>query len=751
MVVEFLLTSLFLLTNYNIGNNQGFSLEKQARLNFANFNKFNDKANYNEKFIDMLYKNEYFDERTSLTVLTHGMYGDKNYWFPKIFNGDSVSTDFYSHESLAYKIVSNEQYSLDNIPILTFSPYLSDLSSHDVNIQQLAFDSITETYNFTTLNFSNINHIRQLFSKHVVLIYDSPSIIEATGDETNEEVSAFFCRALDSVLSKVSVFYQGKLPRINLIGHSRGGLLNLYYAEKRSQIIDNFISIGTPFEGSIWANALNSLCKIGRFFGSNNELFQFNFDGVLDNGFYGNGYRLNQLTDSYKVAIGFEMSASELCNEILNEAGITSALNLSSSTFGNNNIVWKILNKIYQELIDNNEYALDKVLNFANLVDDLCSSSLGLIDVIDYSDDLLSFFPSYSSLFNDIEFVELHDLTIEFLNNVRALCSDIFNYNHLNNCIRSDFCVDLNSQIGSAYNSGIFDQKIVFSAGVQGGGVQLIDKYLSNPGLPKVIHNYECNMPLVTQTITNILSSNNSIQCIPVADYNSTITINPYRVPAYCLSYEDQELYYSESYSFFGNEFEFRDYYYYENEIINNNALLEKFIDIDDVRITTHRMRTGYIQNERIVMSPNRSNAGLAFIEFYFSEPIYTLSFDYSLWSSSELFQSSHQEMVYSVNTELRDFIFGTSDIYYDFYPQYTTMTSRGQFALMNLFTFFESLFDFERYNISTFSTNRSSPKTEVISREEGFTFLGLYTACTVNSANKNKGRICLSNFKIYD
>ena len=48
MVVEFLLTSLFLLTNYNIGNNQGFSLEKQARLNFANFNKFNDKANYNE-------------------------------------------------------------------------------------------------------------------------------------------------------------------------------------------------------------------------------------------------------------------------------------------------------------------------------------------------------------------------------------------------------------------------------------------------------------------------------------------------------------------------------------------------------------------------------------------------------------------------------------------------------------------------------------------------------------------------------
>ena len=41
-----------------------------------------------------------------------------------------------------------------------------------------------------------------------------------------------------------------RIPKINLIGHSRGGITNLQYALDHPDIVDSLISIGTPYFGS---------------------------------------------------------------------------------------------------------------------------------------------------------------------------------------------------------------------------------------------------------------------------------------------------------------------------------------------------------------------------------------------------------------------------------------------------------------------------------------------------------------------
>ena len=47
------------------------------------------------------------------------------------------------------------------------------------------------------------------------------------------------------------------MPKINLIGHSRGGIINLLYALTHPQVVSNLISVGTPYGGTRWAKALD--------------------------------------------------------------------------------------------------------------------------------------------------------------------------------------------------------------------------------------------------------------------------------------------------------------------------------------------------------------------------------------------------------------------------------------------------------------------------------------------------------------
>ncbi len=71
--------------------------------------------------------------------------------------------------------------------------------------------------------------------------------------------------------------------------------------------------------------------------------------------------------------------------------------------------------------------------------------------------------------------------------------------------------------------------------------------------------------------------------------------------------------------------------YYFVNEGIKSST-----IKLNDLEIESKRLRCGYIEEEYINLSPNRIDAGDAYLELRFNKTIYEFSTNLSFWSSSE-------------------------------------------------------------------------------------------------------------------
>ncbi len=86
-----------------------------------------------------------------------------------------------------------------------------------------------------------------------------------------------------------------------------------------------------------------------------------------------------------------------------------------------------------------------------------------------------------------------------------------------------------------------------------------------------------------------------------------------------------------QTYTLNPEDWEFDARYYFKNEGIKT-----KTITVDDLTITTKRLRCGYIEEEYINLSPNRYNAGDAYLELSFNKPIYEMDVYISFWSKYE-------------------------------------------------------------------------------------------------------------------
>ncbi len=73
-------------------------------------------------------------------------------------------------------------------------------------------------------------------------------------DNYNSKSEAY--NELESVVNAVIYKYMldsdnlNICPKINMVGHSRGGLLNLLYSMEHPNVVDTLISVGTPYNGS---------------------------------------------------------------------------------------------------------------------------------------------------------------------------------------------------------------------------------------------------------------------------------------------------------------------------------------------------------------------------------------------------------------------------------------------------------------------------------------------------------------------
>lgn len=139
-------------------------------------------------------------------------------------------------------------------------------------------------------------------SKHIILIYE-PLNGNANLSKmdvnfgSNDRVYGELNYVIDKIVYDVKQLNEGVLPRINLIGHSRGGLTAMQYALDHPWLVDSLVTMGTPFDGSEFG--IEPLLNFLRMSADNsNEYFSFGTKDILDSNVY-NSYR-EKWNDEYE-------------------------------------------------------------------------------------------------------------------------------------------------------------------------------------------------------------------------------------------------------------------------------------------------------------------------------------------------------------------------------------------------------------------------------------------------------------------
>lgn len=129
--------------------------------------------------------------------------------------------------------------------------------------------------------------------------------------------------------------------------------------------------------------------------------------------------------------------------------------------------------------------------------------------------------------------------------------------------------------------------------------------------------------------------------------------------------------------------------------------------------VNTRRLRTGYIEEEYIVLSPRRSGAGFAFLEYEFATPVNSICVDLTLWSN--------QEYLYSSNC--------------------TAIVSSS----VNGSAYEERL---DLLNDISLSTNRNLPNEYRINFPSGTRYIK-FSISSPATGDRNKGRICIGKMDV--
>jgi len=166
----------------------------------------------------------------AITVLTHGLGGDAAHWSNN----------------------ANREFSFDNRSLIE---RLRQQSGGNVFRAKMSYDGTRFTlgrvpivgqgqpYNLTPVT----NLASSTINNHIIIVFEaSPN----GGSGNHQRKYSEFRTMLHSIVRDFSFLTNGIYPRINLVGHSRGGLTNMEFANNYPRLIDSMFAIGTPFNGS---------------------------------------------------------------------------------------------------------------------------------------------------------------------------------------------------------------------------------------------------------------------------------------------------------------------------------------------------------------------------------------------------------------------------------------------------------------------------------------------------------------------
>ncbi len=218
----------------------------------------------------------------SVTVFTHGYNSSASDWMnnAEYIEQRSKFDLTYNEHSMVNKVV--ELYGLDNTVLLVakMDGYNSFNLFHVLAKENGAIIQKGEK----TFNIKD-----QKFGKHFIIVFESYQTRTKPSNNSNNNLYYQFNYMLSHVLYDIKQIDPAhRIPKVNLIGHSRGGLTNLQYALDHPDIVENLISIGTPYFGS---TSISIVQNVGDFTG----------DGLKDliNPSVYKGYR-NTWNDGYE-------------------------------------------------------------------------------------------------------------------------------------------------------------------------------------------------------------------------------------------------------------------------------------------------------------------------------------------------------------------------------------------------------------------------------------------------------------------
>ena len=377
-------------------------------------------------------------DNPQITVLTHGLNSNASVWSNNYSKDDTNVSFYYDKDSLISRI--SKRAGGAKIYWAKMSNY-NALDLYDITEQKGEYTATADNA------VSNITDV----AKHILIVFESNN---AGG--SNNNVYYQFNYMLSKIIYDVKQLNGGVLPKVNLIGHSRGGITNLQYALDHPDLVSSMVSIGTPFFGSTTATIIRGTKYLQETDG---------LDDILNQDIYlGYNVRWNNNYDALYNKINVRTISSyhtlsnlvdvlnncyaplpELTQETRNIAktalSVVGGIKLSTWAISNNlsNICAKKLSKVLSEFMPSNkavacanvllnELSYDLEPMFVALKNDLCvdlPSQQGRYkafirdDVEDYK-GFINYTRVYASFDDSIDYTKVSKNTLPVGHNLEA-------------------------------------------------------------------------------------------------------------------------------------------------------------------------------------------------------------------------------------------------------------------------------------------------------------------------------------------
>ena len=216
--------------------------------------KKTNKTQYNISYDMSTKQNRSVMNKAQITVLTPGLASNAGTWSNN-FSSANKDNAFFAYDSSSLITKISDQVGGANIYWTKMVAY-NNFYLYNITNQTSVYvnDSIYEIQNITDI------------SRHIIVVFDpyrDSKIKLDSSYDTNNNVYYQFNYMLSKIIYDVKIANGGILPKVNLIGHSRGGLTNLQYALDHPDLVSTLVSLDTPYFGSTTARLFGEIVMGG--------------------------------------------------------------------------------------------------------------------------------------------------------------------------------------------------------------------------------------------------------------------------------------------------------------------------------------------------------------------------------------------------------------------------------------------------------------------------------------------------------